>query len=41
METTLYAPYDGTVLKINAAIKDKVSPGQILVEIEKAEAGDS
>lgn len=35
METTLYAPYDGTVTKINAAVNDKVAPGQILVEIEK------
>ena len=40
METTLYAPYDGTVVKINTAINDKVAPGQILVEIEKTEAGD-
>jgi biotin carboxyl carrier protein len=35
METTLCAPYDGTVSKINTAINDKVAPGQILVEIEK------
>lgn len=34
METTLLAPFDGTVVKINAAVNDKVAPGQILVEIE-------
>lgn len=38
METTLCAPYDGTVSAINTAINDKVAPGQILVEIEKAES---
>lgn len=37
METTLCAPFNGTVAQINAAINDKVAPGQILVEIEKAE----
>lgn len=35
METTLCAPFDGTVIKINAGVSDKVAPGQILVEIEK------
>jgi biotin carboxyl carrier protein len=35
METTLCAPFDGTVVKINCAINDKVSPGQILAEIKK------
>jgi 3-methylcrotonyl-CoA carboxylase alpha subunit len=35
METTLCAPFDGTVVRINAGINDKVVPGQILVEIEK------
>jgi biotin carboxyl carrier protein len=35
METTLCAPFDGTVVRINAGINDKVAPGQILVEIEK------
>jgi biotin carboxyl carrier protein len=34
METTLCAPFDGTVIKINCAINDKVSPGQILAEIK-------
>jgi biotin carboxyl carrier protein len=34
METTLCAPFDGTVTKINCAINDKVSPGQILAEIK-------
>ncbi|NOY69308.1 MAG: acetyl-CoA carboxylase biotin carboxyl carrier protein subunit [Deltaproteobacteria bacterium] len=38
METTLCAPYDGKVLKINTAINERVAPGQILVEIEKSEA---
>lgn len=37
METTLCAPFDGTVVKINASVNDKVAPGQILVEIEKDE----
>ncbi|MDP3283084.1 MAG: acetyl-CoA carboxylase biotin carboxyl carrier protein subunit [Desulfobacterales bacterium] len=37
METTLCAPFDGTVIKINAAVNDKVAPGQILVDIEKDE----
>ena len=36
METTLTAPYDGKVAKINAAEEDKVMPGDILVEIEKS-----
>ena len=35
METTLTAPYDGKVAKINAAEDDKVMPGDILIEIEK------
>jgi len=35
METTLCAPFDGTVVRINAAVNDKVAPGQILVEIDK------
>ena len=35
METTLCAPFDGTVVRINAGVNDKVAPGQILVEIEK------
>jgi len=35
METTLCAPFAGTVVKINAGINDKVAPGQILVAIEK------
>jgi len=37
METTLCAPFDGTVIRINAAVNDKVAPGQILVDIEKDE----
>ncbi len=35
METTLYAPFAGTVTKINVAVNDKVTPEQILVEINK------
>jgi biotin carboxyl carrier protein len=35
METTLTAPYDGKVAKINAAEEDKVMPGDILIEIEQ------
>ncbi len=38
METTLVAPSDGWVKKINASVDAKVSPGDILVEIEKEEA---
>jgi biotin carboxyl carrier protein len=37
METTLYAPYNGTVEKINTSIGDKVMPGEILVDIKKNE----
>jgi biotin carboxyl carrier protein len=35
METTLTAPFDGKVKKINASINRKVAPGDILVEIEE------
>ncbi len=35
METTLFAPFDGTISHINAAVGDKVMPTQILVDIEK------
>lgn len=34
METTLCAPFDGTVVKINCAVNDKVAPGHILAEIK-------
>jgi biotin carboxyl carrier protein len=37
METTLKAPRDGVVKKINTALEAKVSPGDILVEFEKEE----
>jgi biotin carboxyl carrier protein len=37
METTLQAPFAGTVLKVNVVEGDKVMPGQILVDIEKEE----
>lgn len=33
METTLAAPYDGTVKSVNVSVGDKVMPGQILVDI--------
>lgn len=35
METTLTAPFAGTVKAVNAAEGDKVMPGQILVDIDK------
>lgn len=35
METTLAAPYDGFVERINTAVEAKVAPGDILVEIEQ------
>jgi biotin carboxyl carrier protein len=35
METTLKAPYTGHVSCIHCKEGDKVSPGMILVEIEK------
>ncbi|MBC2716726.1 MAG: biotin/lipoyl-binding protein [Desulfobacteraceae bacterium] len=37
METTLVAPFNGTVQKVNVAEGDKVMPGDILVDIEKNE----
>mmetsp|Transcript_8383 Transcript_8383/g.4509 ORF Transcript_8383/g.4509 Transcript_8383/m.4509 type:complete len:403 (+) Transcript_8383:2368-3576(+) len=36
METTLVSPFDGKVTKVNFAKDDRVSPGDILVDIEKA-----
>lgn len=38
METTLAAPFDGIVTKVNVAPGDKVMPGDILVDIEKSGA---
>ena len=35
METTLVAPYDGTVTKINTAVDAKVAPGNTLVDLKK------
>ncbi len=35
METTLFAPYNGTVTKINVGESDKVMPGDILVDIDE------
>ncbi len=37
METSLAAPFNGTVQKVNVAEGDKVMPGDILVDIEKEE----
>ncbi len=37
MENTLFAPFSGTVTKVNTKEGDKVMPGDILVDIEKAE----
>jgi 3-methylcrotonyl-CoA carboxylase alpha subunit len=37
METTLSAPYDGQVTRINVSEGEKVMPGQILVDIDKME----
>jgi len=37
METTLVAPSDGRVIKINTSIDAKVAPGDILVEVEEEE----
>jgi biotin carboxyl carrier protein len=38
METTLNAPFNGTVTAVNASESDKVAPGDILVNIEQAES---
>jgi len=40
METTLVAPYPGTVSAVNTEVGAKVAPGDILVEIEKADDAD-
>ncbi|HUU02876.1 MAG TPA: biotin/lipoyl-containing protein [Myxococcota bacterium] len=40
METTLVAPRDGVVLAVNVAEGDKVSPGQVLVELVPEEDCD-
>lgn len=40
METTLAAPFDGTVKKIHVSINQKVAPGDLLVEIEKEVPAD-
>jgi len=37
METTLSAPFDGKVTKINTSVGEKVMPGEILVDVEKDE----
>lgn len=38
MESTLAAPYSGRVVAVKAAEGDKVSPGDILVDIEKSDS---
>jgi biotin carboxyl carrier protein len=38
MESTLVAPADGRVKKVNVAEGDKVMPGQVLIDIDKHEA---
>jgi biotin carboxyl carrier protein len=40
METTLTAPFDGIVTAVNVAEGESVSPGQILVDIEKPVSAD-
>lgn len=35
METTLVAPYTGTVTAVKIAVGDKVNPGDVLVDIER------
>jgi biotin carboxyl carrier protein len=40
METTLVAPYDGRVTRINTALNAKVAPGDILVDLEKEGSED-
>ena len=40
MESTLVAPYPGTVAAVNTEVGAKVNPGDILVEIEAAPEGD-
>ena len=35
METTLKAPYNGTVMQINTAEGEKVMPGEILADIKE------
>lgn len=35
METTLAAPYNGVVTRVNVAESDKVMPGEILVDIDE------
>lgn len=40
METTLYAPYGGTIKKINTSVGAQVMPGEILVEIQRQPEGE-
>lgn len=40
METTLTAPYSGTVRAVNTEPGAKANPGDILIEIEKEETGE-
>ena len=40
METTLVAPYDGTVTGVTVAVGDKVNPGDVLVDIGRKDGMD-
>lgn len=40
METTLSAPFEGRITGINAAVGDKVIPGDILVDLAAEDSGD-
>ena len=39
MESTLVAPYAGTVAAVNTEVGAKANPGDVLVEIEAADEG--
>jgi biotin carboxyl carrier protein len=41
MDTTLAAPFDGMVTRINVAEGDKVTPQQVLVDIAPTENEES
>ena len=41
MDTTLTAPFDGLVTRINCAEGDKVTPSQVLVDIDAAKGDEA